>query len=252
MIGIACLAAMATVAIPAAVPTVAAGSAQASETIRLSTPAVPPFIRGPDGKPGLLDVVLGSAFSELGLLLELVSVPAERSLMNADAGIDDGEAFRIGGLERQYPNLLRVPESVYTMEFVVVARDGVAPVARWDDLKDRSVGIINGWKLAEDRLAGVAKVTSVGTPGQLFDMLERGRVDYGISVRPVANRFMARGQWKNGTIQEPPVERQEMFIYLHKKHAALADRLAETLRRMKESGRYAQLTASVMADRSTN
>ena len=43
---------------------------------------------------------------------------------------------------------------------------------------------------------------------------------------------------KNIHLIEPPLDTRAMFIYLHKRHAALAPKLAEALRALKADGSY--------------
>ncbi len=70
----------------------------------------PPYST-PEGD-GFIDLVGGEVFRRAGLALKTVKLPAERGLINANAGIEDGDLSRIAGLERDYPNLVRVPEKI--------------------------------------------------------------------------------------------------------------------------------------------
>jgi polar amino acid transport system substrate-binding protein len=45
-----------------------------------------------------------------------------------------------------------------------------------------------------------------------------------------------------------PLTTQEMFVYLHKKHAPLVPRLAEALRQIKADGTYARLERATLRD----
>ena len=61
-------------------------------------------------RTGFLDIIATEAFRRAGLELRLVKLPAERALLLANNGIEDGDLTRIPGLETQYPNLIRVPQ----------------------------------------------------------------------------------------------------------------------------------------------
>ena len=61
---------------------------------------------------GMLDQIIKNAFFRLGLSASVTRLPAERSLTNANLGIDDGDILRIKGLEKIYPNLMPIPEKI--------------------------------------------------------------------------------------------------------------------------------------------
>ncbi|HEX7970655.1 MAG TPA: hypothetical protein VF501_00280, partial [Thiobacillus sp.] len=125
-----------------------AGLARAADApiLVLNDTNEPPFTTV-DGK-GFIDAVAGEAFRRVGVRLRLVRLPAERGLLNANAGIEDGDLVRIAGLEARYPNLVRVPEKLLDWEFAAFGKDATLP-ARWETLRTRPVGHIRGWKLYE-------------------------------------------------------------------------------------------------------
>ena len=214
------------------------GAALAAEKLRFGTASQPPFTRDADGAPGALDALYSVIFGRLGLDVEIMKLPAERALINANAGLDDGDAFRVAGLEKRYPNLVSVPESVFSVEFVLITREGAGGDLDWAALEGRSVGIINGWKIAESNLAGVANLTRVSTPRQLFELLQRGRVDFIVFTRQAGHRYIRTETLKGLEIQKRPLARRDMYLYLNDKHADLAGRVAVVLRGMKASGEY--------------
>ena len=67
-----------------------------------------------DRQDGFVDVLEAAVFARLGHDVAIERVPAERSLLNVNLGIDDGNGPRIGGLSRIYPNIRQVPEPVMT------------------------------------------------------------------------------------------------------------------------------------------
>jgi len=64
-------------------------SALSQETIVLNTAFGPPVSN--DTQTGFGDQVIREAFKRIGYRLETVRLPAERALINANRGIDDGE-----------------------------------------------------------------------------------------------------------------------------------------------------------------
>lgn len=195
-----------------------------------------PPLTTPD-RSGFLDVVAGEAFRRVGVELRLVKLPPERGLINADAGIEDGDLTRIAGLETQYPNLVRVPEKLVDWEFAAFSRDASIP-SNWSALKQRSVGHIKGWKIYEQNLAGAERVTTADDPAQLFQLLELRRIDVALYERSLGAALLQQQGLKDVRPLVPPLAMREMFIYLHRRHAALVPRLADALRALKREGFY--------------
>lgn len=73
----------------------AGGAAAVGETIVMSPPSSPPMARG-DGT-GIAERLAHEAFHRIGRDLQIVLVPTERSLLNVNSGVDDGELARVRG-----------------------------------------------------------------------------------------------------------------------------------------------------------
>ena len=195
----------------------------------------PPFTTA--DRSGFLDVVAGEAFRRVGVELRLVKLPAERGLINANAGIEDGDMVRIAGLEKQYPNLVRVPEKLVDWEFTAFSKDA-SIASNWTALRRRSVGLIKGWKIYEQNMAGAERAVTADDPAQLFRLLELDRIEVALYMRWMGLALVKQQGLKDVQPLEPPLATREMFIYLHKRHAQLAPRLADALRALKRDGFY--------------
>ena len=206
--------------------------------LMLNDTNAPPYT-APD-QSGFLDAVASAAFRRAGVILKLVKLPAERALRNANAGIGDGDMVRIAGLEAQYPNLIRVPEKLIDWSFTAFSKDASIH-ARWEVIRQRQVGHINGWKIYEQQLAGAPHVIRVDDAAQLFRLLELDRIEVALYARWLGDALVQQQGIKGVHAIEPPLATREMFIYLHKRHAALVPRLAEALRAIKAEGLYDRL-----------
>lgn len=186
---------------------------------------------------GFLDVIAGEAFRRAGFELRLVKLPAERGLINANEGSEDGDLTRIAGLENRYPNLIRVPEKLVDWEFSAFSTDSTIPSA-WPALRQRAVGHIKGWKIYEQALAGAEHVSTTDDPAQLFRLLELKRIEVALYERRLGLAFIKQRGLKGIRPIAPPLATREMFIYLHRRHATLVPKLAAALRAMKREGFY--------------
>ncbi len=198
----------------------------------------PPFTT-PDGR-GFLDAVAGEAFRRAGVRLKLVKLPAERGLINANAGVEDGDLTRIAGLESQYPNLIRVPEPLAVWEFAAFGTHRGQP-AVWEALRARPAGLIRGWKIYEREFADAPHVITAEDSTQLFRQLQRGRIEVAMFERWQGLARIRRERLQGIHVLDPPLAHRDMYIYLHKRHAALVPRLADALRDIKAEGLYDRL-----------
>ncbi len=217
-----------------------AGPAGAAETpvLVLNDTNEPPFTTV-DGQ-GFLDAIAGEAFRRAGIRLQLVRLPAERGLLNANAGIEDGDLSRIAGLDAQYPNLVRVPEKLLDWEFAAFGKEAALP-AREEILRARPVGHIRGWKIYERQFAGAPEVVTAEDTEQLFRQLRRDRIEIALYERWQGLSRIRHQGWTGVHVLEPSLARREMFIYLHTRHTALVPKLAAALRAIKAEGLYDRL-----------
>lgn len=214
--------------------------AQAADKLVLTSGVLAPYTT-PDHK-GFLDLLIAAVFREVGMDAELLIYPTatERGMLNANDGVDDGLAMRIAGLEKQYPNLIRVPEEVAVNDFVAITTKHRFPTPNWDSLSPYVVTYIIGWKVFEANVPKGKELTLVRDAEQLFTLLDKGRADVALYERW---QGMAQTRAMNIKVQvmEPPLLRVKMYMYLHKKHAALVPRVAEALARLKKNGTYQRI-----------
>ncbi len=219
--------------------------AQARDKLVISTSVVAPYTT--PARTGFLDRLVAAVFHEAGVEAEILVYPAasERSLLNANEGLDDGQALRVAGLEKLYPNLVRVPEPVMMNDFVAMSRRPAFATPNWQALKPYSVTYIIGWKIFESNLPAGVPATPVRDAGQMFTLLARERVDVALH-----ERWQGLAQARNSGLQvrvmEPPLVSVPMHMYLHKKHAALVPKVSQALARLKQDGRYQRLAAETL------
>lgn len=190
---------------------------------------------------GFLDLIIKEAFHRAGLRLKMVRVSPERALLNANAGIEDGVSARIAGLEKNYPNLVRVPEKVLDFPFVAFVRQAKLTNANWETLAPLSVGHIQGWKIFEQNLKSGTPTTIVDTAEQLFTMLDKNRIDVALYERWLGLALAKKMGIKNVRVVEPALADREMFIYLNKRLADNVPAITAALRALKADGTYTRI-----------
>lgn len=213
-------------------------------TLELSTSDAPPYST-PAGS-GLADRTVMEAFRRIGVSTKILTAPSERSLVNANLGIVDGEYLRIAGIEKMYPNLVMVPEPVCENEFTAFARDPAIKLRGWESLGPYSVGFITGWKLLEENVTKVRSLTKVKDDKALFDLLTNDRVDIVIFDRRRGEAHLKHSRERGVRPLTPPLARRPMYLYVNRKHSALVSPLAEALRQMKRDGASSRIMTSVL------
>jgi len=194
-----------------------------------------------DEQTGFADMVVNHALAQLDLKMESVKLPAERALLNANAGIDDGDLLRIEGIEKTYPNLIQVPEKIIDIEFVVFTKQPQFTLSDWQSLKPYSIAIINGWKILERNITDVAELTKVKNEDQLFTILSKNRVDAIVYSRWTGLAYITQHNLQGVYMVKPPIAQRSLYIYLHKKHKNLVPKLSQALKSMKLDGSYQRL-----------
>lgn len=210
------------------------GVALGSDGIVLGISALPPLVAG-DGAPGFMDLLVKEAFRRIGRDARVENLPGERALLMSNEGLTDGEALRIAGLEKNYPNLLRVPEPVSVFDFMAWSMRKDTRIAGWSALKPLAVGYTFGWKLYDQQVKEAYEIIRVRSIDQLFPLLKKQRIDVALLDR-WQGYYLLRHSGVEARPVEPPLASVDMFIYLNAKHRAIVDPLAGALAAMKADG----------------
>ncbi len=216
----------------------------ARKRLQLTTVAQPPLGSTQQG-PGFLEQVAREAFRRIGREIDVATLPGERSLINTESGLDDGDLMRAPGFEKAYPDLVQVPEKMGDMDFVAYAKrkDIKGPIT-WDTLSNYVVGYAVGWKIY-DRKVKARDVAKARTLDELFPLLDLQRADL-ILIDRWQGQYAARMHGAAVRLIEPPLASSPMFMYLNKKHAAIVPALSRALAAMKADGTYQRIYNSTL------
>lgn len=215
----------------------------------LNTSYSPPY--STPEEDGILDRVLKEAFARRGVKVTLQMLPAERCLIDSNAGISDGEVGRVVGMERLYPNLVMVDEPIIESRAFVAFTNGIRfETKTWDSLAPFTVGMVKGWKIFENNVVQARSVIKVESTRALFRLLKNDRVDVALNAR-LDGLYMAKQfSMANVRVMEPPFAVLELYLYLHNKNADLVPGLEAALAEMKRDGAFYRIYA-VAADELT-
>jgi len=193
-----------------------------------------------------MDAVLKEVLGRVGIGVKVVRLPAERAIIDANAGISDGDSLRVAGLEKIYPNLIPVPEPIINWKFVAFAKEGDFQITNWKSLKPYSVGMITGWKIFENNVTEAAQITKVKNPAQLFNLLINDRTQLALYDAWGGLAHLRSNKINGVKMVKPPLASKDMFLYLHKKHQSLIPKVTASLRAMKADGTYQRLVKKLL------
>lgn len=200
------------------------------------------------GREGFFDRLMQLVFDRLGYAVTVQAPPAERALMLANAGVDDGDGPRIPGLMQDYSNLIHVPEPVIDIEFVAFTKRLRFETNSWQSLAPFSVATVTGWKILERNITAHSGLVRVKDPEHLFVLLKQGRTEVAVIDR-FSGCVMARKiGLRDFNVLAPPLASTPMYLYLHKRHADLIPAVTAALRDLKASGLYERLLQETVKD----
>lgn len=194
------------------------------------------------GGSGVAARLLAEIYRRAGLGLQIDVLPAARASLMTLSDKADGELIRIATYGQIYPQLVRVDPAYYRAIVRAYSLPGRnASVQSRDDLKHYALGSIRGMAYVQELTESHPALTLTQSPQQLFRMLTAGRLDVALCTTLAAQSAMASLGIKELDVS-PDLARFELHHYLHVRRKELAPRLANVIRRMKDSGELEQLT----------
>ena len=213
-----------------------------------------PFPKEASFAPGVLSLICEDAFRQLGLDVEVRMLPPLRGSIEADAGRIDGEVGRARAYADTHPNLVRVDEALLSFRVAAFTRIPGLKIANWDSLKGTPyrVEYRSGYVTFKAQLEQVLPLPELFQVHEDVRLAQGHVLQAGLAVdhgRNLLQRQLAklhkryRDIYNAGLVQDTPV-----YIYLHKRHAALAPRLAEALSKMKANGAIGRHVATMLEE----
>lgn len=175
---------------------------------------------------------LRRAYSRLGYQMQLIRLPAGRSLQMANRGLYDGELFRIDGIEQEFSALKQVPIQLATIELLAFVRtEQQQDLHDWKLIKNLRVGFVRGFRLASQvKYAGYP--VPVTTLDQAVRMLTQGKIDVLLEDRQSVLSVLPAKTEQVGISALPGVlATAGLYHYLHQRHSDLIEPLATVLKK---------------------
>jgi len=190
----------------------------------------------------LFQLVAEDAFGKLGYDVEIRNYPPLRASREADAGNVDGEAGRTLQYGDAHPALVRADEVIVVVRIAAFTTDPALRLDGWDSLKDKPlrIGYRSGYALSKMRLEHVVPASRLSSvvDGQVgMQRLALGLIDLYVDTNEFGQLMMEKMPDRYGKVRVAGwMEQLPLYFYLHRRHAALAPRLAAILREMRADG----------------
>jgi len=189
-----------------------------------------------------VEIITLEAFKRAKLKINFQGLPNKRALINANNGIDDGDAARIWEISDYYPNLVRVPVQNSKIDIVVLSkkRNIIKDVS---DLSKFNVGVIHGMKIAVV-LAEKANPLSLYKAKEyksLIKLLSQDRLDLVITNRIGIYEHREYLEHNKFYILDKPLLTRPLYLHLHKKNSAYILALEKAYTSIHKDGTYEKL-----------
>lgn len=187
-------------------------------------------------------LLLHEAFRRLGYNFTLVSLPGKRSLIQANNGLFDGEAHRIGTLHKfgNYPDLIKVPESLLVVTNSIFTIHAPVSANSWESLSGYTIAVPRGSLWITQKAKKYAKeIQELATAREVLMFVKSGRADIGV-IATEYSELIEKDEFKSFGLKRlgPELLAIPIYTFVHKKHKTLVHKIAQTLRHMKRDGSY--------------
>ncbi len=192
--------------------------------------------------------VVREAYRRIGYTVQFEPLPARRALEWANDGVTDGDLARIEGIQRKFPNLIRISIPVIHFSGVAFATDSFPAISEWKDLAGLSIGIVRGILYAEIGTEGMDPIPA-NDMTHLFKLLKLGRIDVAVAVLD-AGRIEIHRNYPDAGIHPTgePLHVAPLYHYIHVKNGHLLQKLEAVLREMEANGEIEALLEKALKE----
>ena len=188
--------------------------------------------------------LLACIYKDAGLPMRVQAVPASRAHLMALEGTVDGELIRMSNYADSTATLVRIDPPFYRISLVaysLAARH--VHIQDASDLRRYKVGSLRGLTTAQTLTSKLPDVTLVSSPEQMFQMLQRGRIDVAIETRLSGAYTLQRLHAQNLAVS-PELTHFELHHYLDLRHKDSVAPLSAAIERLRNAGSLQRMTTS--------
>ncbi|MDO6719663.1 transporter substrate-binding domain-containing protein [Psychrosphaera sp. 1_MG-2023] len=187
-------------------------------------------------------IVLPQIYSELGIVISITPLPAQRAQLSATSGVSDGEIMRIFSYGIENPTTIRVPTPYYYLETTAfVHKDKDIVIENKDHLEKYFVAKVRGVKHTNRITEGHSQVIDMNSTIEIMRMVDSGRVD--VALTNTIDGLMALKELglKNVIAIKKPLATFDLYHYIHLDHKHLVPIVDAKIIEMTKDGKLAKI-----------
>jgi len=186
-----------------------------------------------DNGPISMDRLIYLGLKNINYHVDFTCPIVREGYIQANDGTIDGVISAYPELESHYPNLIKVPTILETIEVIVFAREERdLAINSWEELDGLKVGILEHRTFIPDRLPGGAAVTTKETNRAVLAGVANEEYDVAILSKRKHETF---GE-QEGVVRVGQVAELTEFLYLNAKHKEMIPLMVACLEDMFKSG----------------
>ena len=212
----------------------------------------------PDGNFGgvLLRRIYTELFRRLDVPIEIRTLPTARLALELASASIDADIARPWAFGDRQPELVRVDEPVLEINYALWATNPAYKLARLEQLRQTSyvVTYIRGVTGCEEALKNLlpdSRVVDITSTVSAIHMLHYGRNELhcGVDLAALSDAGSAEFAGKPPLLKVLGIAKPDpLYLYLQRKHSALAPHAASTLRKMKSDGTMERLRKETLKE----
>jgi polar amino acid transport system substrate-binding protein len=190
-----------------------------------------------------LKLIYTEVFRRLGYKLKYEGYPATRASIKSAFGEVEGEISRVSEYGSKHPNLIRVDESHFTINFSAYAIDPKIKLDGWKSLGETNypIGYRRGVMLCELKLpefVSSQKLMQASSVEQGLNQIVGGRVGVFVGVqRVIEDTIRDNRQFDHTALRRVGIiDTVSVHAYIHKNYQFLVPKISGVLKQMKAEG----------------
>ena len=131
-------------------------------------------------------------------------------------------------------------EPILHAKLVAFTRKG-NHVASWSDLADKIAAIPKSWLLPKEKIPDSMRLTSVMSTQNSMAMLSTDRIDAALTIPALGWHEINKHGYRGINLSAAVLDERFLYLYVHKKHAALVPAINAAIKAVKADGTWDRL-----------
>ncbi|MFT7261916.1 MAG: polar amino acid transport system substrate-binding protein [Glaciecola sp.] len=185
--------------------------------------------------------VMTEIYRNIGYEMKLMRFPSTRSLVEANLGTTQGELMRIKEIQKDYPNLVRIPYPISSIKSMALTLSGQPEINNVEGLLSKRVGVLRGLKYTNTLTQNLDREI-LNSIDSLFAVLLAGRVDVILFPELDAQKYIKSHQLDDKVnISTYPIVDIPLYHFVHKDSRTVIELLNKKMSEMNATGALATL-----------